>query len=113
MSSIRASSAPYWLASTLAMMLLREFRDLIDGLRLWGGTRRYDDVTTLRPRSYTLPRRLMLGWAITMILGPDLHFLGSSPRSPGPRVMMGRMYPSLISLRRHVSRLILPISSFV
>src|SRR5207245_7706055 len=106
-------AARYCWSSTLAVMVLRSFRELIDGLILWGGTRLYDDVTTLRPRSYTLPRRLMLGWAITMILGPDLHFLGSSPRSPGPRVMMGRMYPSLISLRRHVSRLILPISSFV
>src|SRR5437016_5235434 len=40
----------------------------------------------------------MLGCAMTTMLGPDLHFLGSRPSSPGPRVMIGRMYLSLAAL---------------
>src|SRR3989442_1625067 len=50
---------------------------------------------------------------MTITVGPRLHFRGSRPRSPGPRVTIGRMYPSTMLFRRHVWRMISENSSGV
>src|SRR5207247_9704290 len=94
MPCIKASSVPYWFAAPRARILFSQFLALIERPKLCAGTRRYEEVTTFRPRSYTLPYHERPGCAITTTLGPLLHFRGSRPRSPLPLVITGRMYPS-------------------
>src|SRR2546428_2986902 len=113
MGRMRAAAAACGAAAGGVMLFLSYATDWGEGGGPRGAPRRYEEVTTFRPRSYTLPYSEMPGCAITTTLGPLLHFRGSSPRSPLPLVMTGRMYPSWMSFRRHVSRMMFDISSFV